>query len=130
MPLSKAKVEESLSTMLQLKERTEYMANWIGGPISLDDEIEITSASLVLDPNDHFDATSGLTLELSGKCITLADVRTRYEHLLVADVPRGRSLEELTTHTAVGSWGRLSFAFKEARPACVFAISFNALDRQ
>ena len=125
MPLSKQKLEESIPTTWALKERTPYLAHWLGGKVQLDDGVEIASVSLVLDRHEQFDDTSGVTLELAGKCITLADVVAKYERLLITDVPRGRSLEELTIHTAFESWGRLSFAFKAARPDCLFAVSFN-----
>lgn len=123
MPLSKRKVEEALPVELELKTRTQYMAHWVGGGCDLEDGVRISKVHLVLDAKDEFDATSGLTLELSGRCLTLSDVRARHPDLVVTDAPRGRSFEELAIHTTVRQWGRLSFAFKEARRDCAFSIS-------
>ena len=66
-----------------------------------------------------------LVINLSGSCITLAEVRSHYEGLQITDHPRGRSLDEVTSYTAALSWGALSFSFKERQPDCLSSVAFE-----
>ena len=66
-----------------------------------------------------------LVINLSGSCIKLAEVRSRYEGLQITDHPRGHSLDESTSYTAALSWGALSFSFKERQPDCLSSVAFE-----
>lgn len=125
MPFSKAKVEKLLGVQLVLKTRNEYLVHWVSASIVLQDQLSIEKINLVLGPDDKFDSTSGATIELTGDCVTLGQVRSHYATLAITSAPRGRSLQEATVYSSKQHWGQLSFAFKEASPDCLSAVSFS-----
>lgn len=67
-----------------------------------------------------------LTLTLDGACLTLAEVRSRYQALQLTDAPRGRSPDESTTYSEAQPWGRLSFGFPVKNPDCLGFVVLNS----
>lgn len=125
MPVSTASVDTIMGVRLAETKRTDgYVLLTAKGPI-LADGLSVSGISLLLHPTLNFDETSAFAFELEGACVSLDDVRRRFYKLDLTQVPRGRSPEETAVWTTRRPWGVLSFAFKEARPDCLFRVSFR-----
>lgn len=124
-PFSKAKIETLLSTQLS---ETNYTGNDVfqffeSSPLALSDGVRIANVDLRIKrqgPHPGF-----MVLSIDGRCITIEEVRKHYTDLEITDIPRGRSLDESTSHTTKLPWGELSFSFKERNPDCVSSIAFQ-----
>lgn len=95
-----------------------------GGPVALKDGTKVAEVDLRVRKTAG-SPSSFLVLSLEGTCVTLASVREHYAELKITQTPRGRSLDEETSHTSVQPWGRLSFGFKERNPKCLSSIAFD-----
>jgi hypothetical protein len=126
IPFSKNKVETLLST--QLSETANPQANdayflYESTPISIADGVIVQNVDLrIKRVGQH---PGFLVLEIGGTCITLDQIRARYADLEITDAPRGRSPNDVTSHTTVQPWGELSFSFKESSPECLASIAFE-----
>lgn len=125
MPLSRAKVETVIRAPLVEKKRNEYLIHYSGGTTELKGDVKISKIDLALGPTGEFDTTSGLSMEIADTCIGIDDLRKRYDALQITQHPRGHSSEEATVHTAIQSWGSISFAFKEKNPGCLFSVTLR-----
>ncbi|MGV2288491.1 hypothetical protein AAHK20_07220 [Trinickia sp. YCB016] len=128
IPFTKTKVESVLSVGLDDKDTSNVaikntaFAFFVGGPIKLSDDVVIGNVDLRIR---HKEGHPGfLVLNLAGSCIGLDAVRAHYGDLKITDFPRGRSLDEVTSHTTALEWGELSFSFKERNPDCLSSIAF------
>ena len=125
IPIKKKNIENIFGVEFK-EERIEDFLFYTSMPdIILADSVIIKKANLLVRPSLVFDEKSAFSLELSGACISLADIRQHYGLMTITQFPRGRSLEEKTVHTANQSWGSLAFAFKEAKPSCLFSVTFR-----
>ncbi|MFP5394105.1 MAG: hypothetical protein ACLGI6_21620 [Gammaproteobacteria bacterium] len=70
-----------------------------------------------------------LVLRVGDGCVPVADVRQRYPDIRITDVPRGRSLDEVTSYSVHQPWGKLSFSFKVRSPDCLAGVSFDPVRR-
>lgn len=121
--LSRGVVETLLGTRLTEKRRSTYTVFFEAGNVSLADGI-------VLDKIDFRQSTEQaapgfLVLETRGTCIPLEQVKNHYQHLEITGIPRGHSLDEATSHTAVTGWGKISFGFAERNPNCLAWIAIE-----
>jgi hypothetical protein len=123
VPLSKIKVEAVLTTRLTEIHRSVNTVFLEGGEVELANAIRISKIDLRLstEPKDP----GFLVLEVDGDCISLSNVRTHFSQLSITGAPRGRSMDEATTHSTQLPWGKLSFGFKERKPEC---LAYVALD--
>lgn len=130
IPFAKAKIEVALSTTLLEREEpsNELFRFYKSDRIPLRDGTVISTIDLRIKIQGAHPGLLGIDLE--GSCITLDDVRRRYNALEITDAPRGRSLQEETVYTAKLPWGELSFGFKEAKPDCLAGIGFNPTRKQ
>ena len=125
LPFSTQNVGRTLSTTLSdtLAAGGNVFQFFEGSPVRLADGTELARIDLRIKRED---ASRGfLVLELKGRCVPLAEVRQHYAALDITDVPRGRSLDEATTFTAMPGWGRLSFGFTERNPDCLAFVAFD-----
>ena len=120
IPFSKLKVETVLATRLEEVRRNAYTTFFEGGPVTLAAAQRIDKVDLRLG-SDAGDA-GFLVLSIEGACLGLAQVRAHHGDLKVTGAPRGRSLEEATTHSVQLPWGKLSFGFKERNPECLASV--------
>ncbi|WP_240651252.1 MULTISPECIES: hypothetical protein [unclassified Variovorax] len=125
LPFSTQKVGRTLSTTLSdtHAEGGDVFRFFEGTPVRLGDGTELARIDLRIKregPHPGF-----LVLELGGRCVPMAEVRQHYAKLEITGVPRGRSLDEATTHTATLGWGRLSFGFTERNPDCLAQVAFD-----
>jgi hypothetical protein len=125
MPLTAKAVEKALGVQWIEQRRDQHRLHWVGGGGLMADQVVLDKVDLVLAPNGQFDDTSGLSLELSGHCVRLDEVRARYGPLDIVQAPRGRSLQETTVHGTKRPWGTLGFAFQEAKPDCLFRVTLR-----
>ncbi len=126
VPFTRQKVETVLLAPLAPakdpgNEAFEFLA---GGPVELKDGVTISSVDLRIKRGQP-QHPGFLVLKLGGACITLAEVRSHYATLAITETPRGRSLDEVTAHTATLPWGQLSFTFAERKPECLAGITFQ-----
>ncbi len=129
MPLSKSKVESLFATQFVESDNTgnEAFHFYKSGRVALSSDVAIATIDLrIKRAGGH---PGFLALQLEGACISLDEVREKYSKLEITDVPRGRSLDDVTSHTAALTWGELSFSFKERRPQCLSSITFDPKKR-
>ncbi len=125
IPFSKKKVETLLKTSLSETDNTgnDVFQFYESPPVTLKDGVVIRNIDLRIKrigPHPGF-----MVLEIKGQCITLDQIRRRYGPLEITEAPRGRSLDEETSHSAMQPWGKLSFGFAERNPDCLASIVFN-----
>ena len=125
IPFSKTKVEKLLSTQFTETDEggNDVFQFFKSDPIKLLDGVVIENVDLRIKrigPNPGF-----LALDMGGSCVTLDDVRAHYKDLRITDRPRGRSLDEVTSHTTTLPGGDLSFSFKESNRTCLASVVLN-----
>lgn len=123
--LNRPAIEAALgATLTEVQEpsNTAFMF-FRGGRLTLSDRTIIAKVDLRIKRTNP--SVGLLVMDVGGRCITLADVRTRYGALNITDAPRGRSPDETTVHTSYQPWGRLSFGFAESNPDCVAHVVFD-----
>lgn len=125
LPFSTQKVGRTLSTTLTdtNAQGSEVFRFFEGTPVRLGDGTELARIDLRIKregPHPGF-----LVLYLGGRCVPMAELRLHYAELQITGVPRGRSLDETTSHTATLAWGRLSFGFAERNPDCLAQVVFD-----
>jgi len=98
-----------------------------GGPVRLADGVVMESIDLRVRP-ERASHPGFLGLRVAGTCIRLDVVRARYGTLSITDYPRGRSWDEVTSHTTIQPWGRLSFSFAERNPDCLSSVVLRPKD--
>jgi hypothetical protein len=126
MPISKEAVEAIFQVPLVEIDRSEYFVTLATKQaVAVLDGLTITAVSMMLRPTMQFDEKSGLSLELSGQCVSLNIVRKQYGELELTQPPRGRSLEETATWSTGRPWGVLSFGFRQDRPDCLFRVTLR-----
>jgi hypothetical protein len=125
MPFSKEKMEALLSTSLF---ETDYTGNDVfrfyeSNRVELTERVAISKVDLrIKRTGDH---PGFMVLNIEGTCISLDEVRRHYGKMTITDHPRGRSPDEVTSHSAILDWGKLSFSFKERNPDCLSSIAFD-----
>jgi hypothetical protein len=123
LPFSKADIESVLSTAL-----TEYQHpsndafHFFKGQSTIAKGVTISNVDLRIKREGVHPGF--LALDLQGTCIDIDEVRKYYKELEITQVPRGKSLDETTSHTAKQAWGEISFSFSERKPDCLSSISF------
>jgi hypothetical protein len=125
MPLTAPRVEQQLGVRLVEQKRNEHMLHLSSAGGALLGGVNIDRVDLVLSPDGEFGKTSGLSLELSGTCLRLDELRERFGELQLVQAPRGRSLNETAAFSAKRSWGVVTFAFKQTNPDCLFRVTFE-----
>jgi hypothetical protein len=128
--LTREGVSQALATSLSEMRRTQHTIFFEGTEVALDADLKIAKIDLRLKLEDETNPSKTppkpgfLVLEMSGPCVFLDEVKEKYEALQITDIPRGRSVNEATTHTSIQPWGSLSFGFKEDRPKCLAFVAF------
>ncbi|MCL2625299.1 MAG: hypothetical protein FWD46_00585 [Cystobacterineae bacterium] len=125
IPFSKQKVETALATPLsEVDNNSNKLFRFFKSPpIRLAEGIVISNVDLRIKREGSHPGF--LVLEMDGACLTLEQIRERYSELQITQLPRGRSLEEETSHSQLLPWGKLSFGFKEKNPKCLASIAFE-----
>ncbi len=124
IPFSKPKVESTLGAQLSEVRRNPYtvfLQNERTVVLAGGERINKIDLRLGTEEGDP----GFLALDIDGDCIGIEAVRSHYGEVKITDVPRGRSLDEATTHSTVLPWGKLSFGFKERNPDCLAYVVLN-----
>jgi hypothetical protein len=123
IPFTKAKIERLFSTTLIEKNRSTHTTFFEGSTAEIEPDGLIVQIDLRLgnEANDP----GFLVFDISGTCIKLDQVRSHYGEMQITDMPRGHSLDEVTSYTAKRPWGELSFSFAERNPDCLASIAFD-----
>lgn len=128
-PFRPAQVQAVLGTTLSTATSgvNEYFDLYRSTPVALADGVIIANVDLrIARQGSH---PGFMVLELGGACVTLAQVREHYGELRITGFPRGRSINETTSHTSVRAWGALSFSFAERQRECLSSIAFDPAKR-
>jgi len=125
IPFTKAKIEGFLSTVLTETDNTgnDVFQFYKSNRIELGDGVEISNVDLRI--KRHGPHPGFMVLDINGTCIKLDQVRSHYGEMQITDMPRGHSLDEVTSYTAKRPWGELSFSFAERNPVCLASIAFD-----
>lgn len=126
IPFSTSKIEKRLPTRLAQASKpipSEVNQFFEGSAVHLADDVVVSNIDLRV--RRHGSHPGFLVLELQGRCVAPAEISHHHTGLTLTDVPRGRSLDEATSYTAVLPWGSLSFGFRERNPDCLAFIAFN-----
>jgi hypothetical protein len=121
-PLTRAKVSALLGVQLEIADENAYFVFLKGKGPQLPDGTAVQSIDLRLakaNPDHH----GAIALEISGRCLTLADLKRIFPKLELVDVPRGRTHDESFSYAATGPEATVNFGFKERAPNCVSSIS-------
>lgn len=135
LPFDKDKVEQATGMALRRREAQTNEYFWFyesAAPLLLQEAVALRTVDLRVRRDPDAGHPGFLVLQLdtaAGRCVTLAEVKDRFGALQITDAPRGRSLEDVTSHTANRPWGRLSFSFKEERPDCLASVAFDPLKK-
>ncbi|CCH00888.1 hypothetical protein FAES_2879 [Fibrella aestuarina BUZ 2] len=123
-PFTKEKLEAQLGVPLARKSQNDFFTFFEGGPVKLANGVVIGKIDLRLrhDGQAH---PGFLVLTLAGQCVTVPELRQHYNHLSLLDVPRGRSVNEVTSAEATEPWGTISFALPVTNPTCISTIAFK-----
>lgn len=117
VPFTKEKLESVTRRFLSKKTGDGPVISFTGHNVPLADDIFIQKIELRQNPNHP---RSGLVvIDVSGRCISVDQLKTNYEKLEITEFPRGKSLDETTTYTSRFVWGAISFGFKEKNPECL-----------
>ncbi len=122
-PLTKAKIEQTLGSTLQLDKQDEHRTRWIGGEVVLQGNVRIAQTGFTVLNKEHAARQSTIGLFLAGACIGRHDIEAQYGELLLVSAPRGRSPHETSVWESARPWGQLRFAFKQNNPECVHSVS-------
>jgi len=106
--------------------RTAYFSSYEGGPLHLADQIDIKKIELRIRRKDGVGKLMGL--DVGGVCVTLDDVLAHHPGIVLAETPRGHSLNEATFYSIRRSREELSFGFKESNPHCLAIVVFDRSD--
>lgn len=121
MPVDK--FSEITGVKVNLEYYNEFTIFYRAEGVKLSENINIGSIDLRANGNElHF--PSILSFDISGRCITLNDIKDKFSHLEIVDYPGGHSLNDVTTYaTKNDSHGvRLGFSFAEKNPDCLARV--------
>jgi len=125
LPLRLEKIEQLFqSKFSKLDASNQYFTFWEGDGGSLQGGVTAPRIVLGLRNNDIKDPGM-LTLNLSGTCVKLDEIKNKYGELTIVGVPRGRSEDEETKYEAQAPWGKLVFGFAERNPDCLSSVGLG-----
>ena len=107
---------------LTLNNQNEYVNFYQSDAVVLDDGSQIDDIDVRLRriPKEQ---SAFISFSLKGQCITLAQVRQHYSPLKITDTPRGHSVYEVTSYTAMLNDDQdVSFSFAETNPKCLSGV--------
>lgn len=123
-----AHLEDTLhQTLFEHTEKSNaYFQFYAGEPVQLGDGIVLSKLDLRL-PRQSNPNPALLVFTLQGTCIDLQQLQEKgpTAELKITGTPRGRSVQEATTHSAFTAWGQLDFGFQQAKPECVAYVTFK-----
>lgn len=107
---------------LTLDNQNEYVNFYQSNAVLLDDGSQINDIDVRLRriPKEQ---SAFISFSLKGQCVTLAQVRQHYSPLKITDTPRGHSVYEVTSYTAMLNDDQdVSFSFAEINPKCLSGV--------
>ncbi|VTP14422.1 hypothetical protein PUATCC27989T_02282 [Phytobacter ursingii] len=107
---------------LTLDNQNEYVNFYQSNAVLLDDGSQINDIDVRLRriPKEQ---AAFISFSLKGQCVTLAQVRQHYSPLKITDTPRGHSVYEVTSYTAMLNDDQdVSFSFAEINPKCLSGV--------
>lgn len=110
-----------------LKNQNEYINFYQANPVQLQDASTITDIDLRLSKTSG-DMAPFLSFATQGKCISLYDVKERYQSVKLTDYPQGQSENEVTSYTSSSDVNGqfITFSFSAKNPHCLSKIIITA----
>ncbi|KAA8998181.1 hypothetical protein FJU30_17360 [Affinibrenneria salicis] len=111
---------DSLPLPVTQVSENEYVNFYKGKDVTLSDSSKIMDIDLRLSKVSDGMAPF-LSFSYSGHCLALNDIRKRYGELTLTDYPRGRSEDEMTSHTTPANkkGQKITFSFTEKGQNCL-----------
>ncbi|MGL4861074.1 MAG: hypothetical protein ACRC5A_15360 [Enterobacteriaceae bacterium] len=111
------KPEQLLSVPLILQNENEYYTIYESEGFPLTDEVSVEKTHLRRKGAPDYEMILFI-INLAGKGITLQEIKQHYPKLSITDIPRGRSIYEVTSYSSEpDQHGRvISFNFEERSP--------------
>lgn len=125
MPLTKPQFESILGATTFLMKQGSYVSTWRGEPVILGSDLGIVTPEIKLGNDGRFSDLGGVSLDITGKCITFEQVKAKYGDLTVFDTPRGHSFMDETVYRSRQKWGSYYFAFRVIARDCLASISLS-----
>ncbi|AYM89876.1 hypothetical protein D9980_04365 [Serratia sp. 3ACOL1] len=127
LPEGLAQIAHFFNGAFVVEDENDVFISYKNKNFMLDGKVNIENIGAKVFRKNNKNAPYLLTLQVSGICITLPEVKQHYSDLTITDVPRGRSLEEETSYTTVrySNNVKLSFGFAEKKPDCLRSIVFS-----
>jgi hypothetical protein len=127
-PWTLAKIESVLGVRSVVDQANEYWTHYSAlGPLELGEGVVVEKLDFGLNNTTRELPRFIVYLTDSSSCIPRQRIVQSYPDIQVDydNMPRGRSLDELTHYVTKRTWGELSFGFKERRPDCLSSILFR-----
>ena len=120
LPFERRTIESLLGAVLRLTGENEYFFFFEGQGRKLVDGLAIQGVDFRQSKSNPRKAL--LAFQVHGLCVPLRDVRARYGELELVNAPRGRSLDEETSHSVVQAGVRIGFGFNQRNPDCLASV--------
>jgi hypothetical protein len=130
MPLSPETVTSVLGAQLE-PVRQAQMNRWSfyrASGSALRDGVVVSNVDLRVSIESPHQAL--LVLDISGRCVSVSEIASRFKPIEITDAPRGHSVDEETVWSTTRAWGNLAFGFKERQPDCLATIAFDERARR
>ncbi|WP_390254631.1 hypothetical protein [Brenneria goodwinii] len=117
----------SFPLSVTLASENEYVNFYNGENVTLSDLSKIMDIDLRLSKVSDGMAPF-FSFAYSGNCLTLNDIKKRYNELKLTDYPRGRSENEMTSYTTPTNKDgqKITFSFTEKEPNCLNKIIISS----
>lgn len=114
---------DSFPFSVMLVSESEYVNFYQGENITLYDSSKIMDIDLRLSKVPDGMAPF-FSFSYSGNCISLNEIKKRYDELKLTDYPRGRSKNEMASYTTLidKNGQKITFGFTEKEPNCLHKI--------
>ncbi|MGK9176042.1 hypothetical protein KXR87_22995 [Yokenella regensburgei] len=114
---------------LRLVKQNEYTQFYQAATVELKDGSTVADIDVRLS-KDRSGQGPFLSFIWFGHCISLDTVKKHYPELQITDVPRGRSVNEVTSHTtpADKQGQEITFSFTESQPDCLHSVVISSKD--
>jgi hypothetical protein len=125
-PINHTELARVTGLKLTLSSSNGYFSTYDAGKAAVSDS-EVTVLLNYREPIAGGNAKAGpiLVLKLSGDCISLQEVSSRYAELDITGFPSVHSLQSQTYYGRRESWGTFSFGFSQVPTECLRTVVFN-----
>lgn len=122
IPFTRESVEAALSVSLSLQASKRRMNDYRSQSIQLAEGVVIDDVDLRVSQTGDFPGF--MVLSISGTCISQQQIKGRYPHVHLSELPHTQSPNGEWFYSTRLPWGELNFGFKQGDPHCLASLSF------